>query len=170
LHEQPARDHSNDEVARTQAASLFEGDYGEPSAADSFCFMRDMRPSKSEEDDPSSRRSKLIEFANMYGREDTHRIVEWCFQFYEEKIRPTMEDNRPWTRRSIKNWVESEAKPEAIRNYARRVLHRKLIMLAEGALAIRDPDSGNVVDSGEADARLHSCIRDLRMLESSSSA
>lgn len=164
LHEQPAADHPNAEM-KSVSVPLFEGDYGDPSPADSWCFMSDLSTLDDNPDDPDPKRKMLNDFAARYGSVDTFRLVLYCEQWYNTKIRPLVDGNRQWTRRSIKKWLENQATSECIKNYTRRVLHTKLVMMTETALVTLDPVTGQKTENGEADKRLEKLVRALRALD-----
>lgn len=168
LHEQQEGEERNADIGMLQPASLFDdGDYGAPSPDDHWCWMTDEQVLQDDPTDPNKQIVQMVEFSKMYGLIDTFRLVCICEKYYNEQVRPRT-NGRAWTRRSIKKWLESQATPDAIRNYARRTLHALLVIKAETAVVMRDPITGRLVENPDGERGLSSVIRSLRQLDSSS--
>jgi hypothetical protein len=164
LHNQPERNHSNEEIKAQesviQPASLFEGDYGpEDPELDSWCFMRDTNSVEENPEDPNDYRAHLRKLAAQYGTDDTFRIVRRCKHFYDTRVPPTARV-RPWTLRSIRNWVETQASDEGIGRFIRLVSHRNLIAMCDSE--VMQLINGKRTWNSSSTSKLNTCLRSLK--------
>jgi len=161
LHEQPARDHLDTE--RFVATSMFNGDWGEPSEDDKWCFMRDMsQTEETRKDNPFYQ--QLMAMHAMYGSFDTFRLCCHIQRFYKEQMMDYDGTGRVWTLRSIRAWLEETATKASMAEVLTRLAFKKVLLMAESQLCKLDTFTQQRVDTGKHDARFDKAVRTLNTL------
>ncbi len=144
-------------------APLFDGDWGDPSDDDSWCFMRDTGQTDEErQDNPLIQ--DILQFAKRFGVDDTYRLCVNIQKHYDKEFRAYQDQPRPWTLRSIRRWLEDTASKESMINMAIKIAHRKLLNMADTELCVIDPSTGQKRDCGDADMRLEKMMRVFHVL------